>query len=314
MGVTEQNTFTTPFDWSESDLANLRGMPETVRTPRKTKRRRGEHSTACKCPAPKYTRPEHFSQLPGVLRKCYHHVLTHRFSRHIYFVQFRETVGRKRTFRPERQALLDVMSLLLISACDIATFIVALNSAQMRKMLSRKDGQGNVIESEAVTDTRICRLLDELVRFGLIEPYVKQIDPYTKSYLPRHVTLTEQFFKLVKADLDALYREQEKRLKAQAEGILAPGETLSVRAARQRFLEDKTIQALKVRRARAAEQKRLNHIAHEEDTPDERKLQIAAWLIKTRPEVSGMSPDDFELLVYHYLRQIRLNYDTDSPD
>lgn len=290
-----------------------RGQHDSNATKKKTKRRRGEHSTACKCPVPSYTRPEKFSQLPGVLRKCYHRALKRRVSRHAYFVQMRELVGRQRGFRPERQSLLDSLAALLISACDIATFTVTLNSAQIRKALSNLDSQGNIVESEAVTDSRICRILDEMVRYALIEPYLKQIDPYTKSYLPRHVTLTEQFFKLLKADLDALYREQEKRLKALSEGILSPGETLSVKAARQRFYEEKTIQSLKVRRARAAEQKRLNNIAGENDL-DERQYQIAAWLIKTRPETSCMSPDDFELLVFHYLRQIKLNYDTDSPE
>ena len=308
--VTDQSLF---FLTSESDFADYREFSSiTADSPKKTKRRRGEHSTACKCPAPAYARPEHFSQLPGVLRKCYNRALKRRLSRHPYFALMKELAGRQRDFRPERKSLLDTLAVILISGCDIATFAVTLNSSDIRKAISKKDSRGNVIESEAVTDTRISRLLDELVLYGAIEPYMKQIDPYTKSYLPRHVTLTEQFFKLVKADLNDLYREQEKRLKALSEGILAPGETLSVRAARQRFLDEKTIQALKVRRARAAEEKRLKNISAENDL-DERQYQIAAWLIKTRPETSGMSPDDFELLVFHYLRQIKLNYDTDSP-
>lgn len=256
-------------EWSESDLANLRTLSDVTPGPqKKTLRRRGDHSTACKCPTPEYVRPEKFGQLPGVLRKCYHRALKRRLSRHPYFIQLRQLAGRQRGFRPERQTLLDAMAALLVSGCDIATFNVTVNSSQMRKALSNKDAQGNVIESEAVTDSRICRLLDELVRYGLLESYLKQIDPYTKSYLPRHVTLTEQFFKLVKADLDVLYHEQEKRLKALSEGILAPGETLSVKAARQRFHDEKTILALKVRRARAAEQKRLKNIAGVDDLDD----------------------------------------------
>ncbi|EIN7308243.1 replication initiator protein RepA [Salmonella enterica subsp. enterica serovar Telelkebir] len=308
--VTNQNLF---YQSSESNFASYSEYKDfTPVSPKKSKRRRGDHSTACKCPAPGYVRPEKFSQLPGVLRKCYHRALKRRLSRHPYFVQMRELAGRQRGFRPERQSLLDAIGPLLFSACDIATFTVTLNSAQMRKALSKKDAKGDVIESEAVTDSRICRMLDEMVRYGLIEPYIKQIDPYTKSYLPRHVTLTLQCFKLVKADMEALRLEQEKRLKALSEGVLAPGETLSVKVARQRFLEEKTIQALKVRRARAAEQKRLRNIARTDDL-DDRQYQIAAWLIKTRPETAGMSPDDFELLVFSYLRQIKLNYDTDSP-
>lgn len=307
VGVTEQELLN---EWYESRFVGG-SSNSSLSSEKKTKRRRGEHSTACKCPAPSYVRPDNFSQLPGVLRKCYHRALKRRVSRHPYFVHMRELAGRQRDFRPERQSLLDTLAVLLVSGCDIATFTVTLNSAQMRKALSKKDSEGNVIESEAVTDSRICRLLDELVNYGLLEPYQKQTDPYTKAYLPRHVTLTEQFFTLLKADMDALLREQDNRLKALSEGILAPGETLSVRAARQRYLEEKTIQALKVRRARAAEQKRLKNIADVEDL-DDRQYQIAAWLIKTRPETSGMTPDDFEQLVFYYLRQIKLDYDADS--
>lgn len=240
-------------------------------------------------------------------------MLKRRLSQHPYFVQMRHAAGRQRGFRETFRNLLDAVAVLLISGCDIATFNVVLNSSQMRNALSNKDAQGNIIESEAVTDSRICRLLDSLVRYGLIEPYLKQVDPYTKSYLPRHVTLTEQFFKLVKADLDLLYKEQGERLSALAEGILAPGETLSVRAARQRFHEERVIQALKTRRARAAERKRLGTLAGVDDL-DDRQYQIAAWLIKSRPETAFMAPDDFETLVFHYLRQIKLDYDGDPPD
>lgn len=224
----------------------------------------------------------------------------------------RHVAGRQRGFRDTRKPLIDAVGVLFVSGCDIATFNVNLNSSQMRKALSKKDNSGNIIESEAVTDARISRLLDELVRFGLIESYVKKIDPYTKSYLPRHVTLTEQFFKLAKADLTLLYKEQDARLKALSEGILEPGETISVRAARQRFHDEKVIQALKVRRAKAAEQKRLSTISDVEDL-DEQQYQIAAWLIKTRPETAFMTPDDFEILVLHYRRQIMMQFDGDPP-
>lgn len=99
-------------------------------------------------------------------------------------------------------------------------------------------------------------------------------DPYTKTYLPRHVTLTEQFFKLLEVNLDLLFKEREERLRALAEGILAPGEVMSVKAARQRF-DEKVAQALKVRRERAIEQKRLSRIARSTQL-DDRQFQIAA--------------------------------------
>lgn len=224
----------------------------------------------------------------------------------------RTNAGRERDFRQERQHLLDALAVLLVSGCDIGTFNVALNSSQICKALSPKDSRGEVIPGEEVTPSRICRALDLLENYGLIEPYMRRLDPYTKTYLPRHVTLTEQFFKLLQVNLDLLFKEREERLRAMAEGILAPGEVMSVKAARQRFFDEKVAQALKVRRERAIEQKRLSRIARSTRL-DDRQFQIAAWLINTRPEVSGMTPDDFELLVYHYLRQIKLNFDAEPP-
>ena len=303
----------TCFDWSEYDSVNLREARDSADvSPKRTRRRRGTHSTACKCAAPKYLRPATFSQLPKVLREGYHRAQKRRFSRHPYFVHMRPNAGRERDFRQERQHLLDAMAVLLVSGCDIATFNVALNSSQICKALSPKDSRGEVIPGEEVTPSRICRALDLLENYGLIEPYMRRLDPYTKTYLPRHVTLTEQFFKLLQVNLDLLYKERDERLLAMAEGILAPGEVMSVKAARQRFSDEKVAQALKVRRERATEQKRLSRIARSTRL-DDRQFQIAAWLINTRPEVSGMTPDDFELLVYHYLRQIKLNFDAEPP-
>lgn len=300
----------TVFDWAEYDTAVAPKAPTAPRA--RTRRRRGTHSTACKCPAPKYVRPATFSQLPKVLRDGYHRAQKHRFSRHPYFVLMRPLAGRERDFREERQLLLDALSILLISGCDIATFNVELNSSQLCHALSPKDAKGQVIPGQEVTETRICRALDLLEDYYLIEKYVRRVDPYTKTYLPRHVTLTEQYFKLLRVDLDLLYKEQEERLRALSEGILAPGEVITVKAARQRFSDEKVAQALKKRREKAIEQKRLTKIARSIQ-PDERQHQIAAWLINTRPDVSGMTPDDFDQLVYYYLRQIKLNFDFEPP-
>jgi len=303
----------TYFDWTEYDAENRHEAADfSTVSSKRTRRRRGTHSTACKCANPKYLRPANFSQLPKVLRDGYHRVQKRRFSRHAYFVQMRTAAGRERDFRVERQGLLDALAVLLVSGCDLATFNVALNSSGICKALSPKDSKGEVIAGEQVTPSRICRALELLEDYGLIEPYVRRLDPYTKTYLPRHVTLTEQFFKLLQVNLDLLYKEQDERLRAMSEGILAPGEVMSVKAARQRFFDTKVAEALKVRRAKAIEQKRLSKIARSTEL-DDRQYQIAAWLINTRPETSGMTPDDFELLVYHYLRQIKLNFDSPSP-
>lgn len=303
----------TYFDWTEYDADNHRKAADSSTVfSKRTRRRRGTHSTACKCANPKYLRPANFNELPKVLRDGYHRAQKRRFSRHPYFVQMRSAAGRERDFREERQALLDVLPILLVSGCDIATLNVALNSSQMCKALSPKDKNGEVIVGQQVTPSRICRALELLEDYGLIEPYLRRLDPYTKTYLPRHVTLTEQFFKLLQVDLDLLYKEQNERLRAESEGILEPGEIISVRAARQRFFDRKVAEALKVRRAKAIEQKRLSKIARTTKL-DDRQYQIAAWLINTRPETAGMTPDDFELLVFHYLRQIKLNFDSPSP-
>lgn len=300
-------------DWTEYDTENYRQPVESsVVFKKRTRRRRGTHSTACKCANPKYLRPANFDELPKVLRVGYNRAQKRRFSRHPYFVQMRSAAGRERDFREERQALLDALAVLLVSGCDLATFNVALNSSQICKALSPKDKKGDVIAGQQVTPSRICRALELLEDYGLIEPYLRRLDPYTKTYLPRHVTLTEQFFKLLQVDLDLLYKEQNERLRALSEGILEPGEIISVKAARQRFFDTKVAEALKVRRAKAIEQKRLSKIARSTEL-DDRQYQIAAWLINTRPETAGMTPDDFELLVFHYLRQIKLNFDSPSP-
>lgn len=58
---------------------------------------------------------------------------------------------------------------------------------------------------------------------------MRGLDPYKKTYLPRHVTLTEQFFRLLQINLDLVYKERDERLRAMAEGTLAPGEVMSVK-------------------------------------------------------------------------------------
>lgn len=101
----------------ESPLQLL--LDEGTKPVRKTRRRRGTHSTACLCPEPSWYRPDNF-KAPRQLGHAYNRLvrrdrktgalsLRMRISRHPYFVQLREQAGRQRDFRPEREKLLDAI-------------------------------------------------------------------------------------------------------------------------------------------------------------------------------------------------------------
>lgn len=137
----------------ESPLQLL--LDEGTKPVRKTRRRRGTHSTACLCPEPSWYRPDNFKKLPGQLGHAYNRLvrrdrktgalsLRMRISRHPYFVQLREQAGRKRDFRPEREKLLDAIVPLLVSTVDRATHIDTINLSKMAWQLSEKDSEGNV--------------------------------------------------------------------------------------------------------------------------------------------------------------------------
>lgn len=102
---------------------------------KRTKRRRGEHSTKPKCENPSWYRPERYKALKGQLGHAYNRLvkkdpvtgeqsLRMRMSRHPFYVQKRTFVGRKYAFRPEKQRLLDAIWPVLVSFSDAGTHTV----------------------------------------------------------------------------------------------------------------------------------------------------------------------------------------------
>lgn len=193
-------------------------------------------------------RPEQYKPLSGEFGHGYRRLVKRdkqsgrvslriRISRHPYFVQMRRVVGRSRNFRPDRQNLLDAIFPLLISVADRSTNIVTMNVSRLANELSPKDEDGNVIPETTVTVRRVCTLIQELIRFGLLElPEGVQWDSFNRYWYPKHVVLSEQFWKLVGVNIDKLYAQQQERLMAEADGLLAPGEEISVSAARKRCM------------------------------------------------------------------------------
>ncbi len=300
--------------------------PQTQSPPKPTKRRRGEHSTACKCPNPLYIRPEQYKPLSGEFGHGYRRLVKRdkqsgrvslriRISRHPYFVQMRRVVGRSRDFRPDRQNLLDATFPLLISVANRSTNIVTMNVSRLANELSPKDEDGNVIPETAVTVRRVCTLIQELIRFGLLElPEGVQWDSFNRYWYPKHVVLSEQFWKLVGVNIDKLYAQQQERLMAEADGLLAPGEEISVSAARKRWYERMRHATLVRRRENALKQKRAKKLGTLEF--DDRLYAMADHLTKTLPadELYQMTPDEFERLAHMRLYQLDLGLEHAPPD
>jgi len=240
------------------------GEPEFGSIPKSDQRRRGEHSTKCLCPNPFWSRSKDFKRLPGQLGKAYNRLvkvdkegkasLRIRYSLHPIFVQLRNAAGRERRMRPERRNLLDALAVLLIANFDLTNSVVWLNVSQLAKHLSRKDEDGNVIET--VTNSRVSRLLEELQKFNLVYPSDdRQWDKESRLWFPKHIYLTDLFWQTLNISPEKLVREGEKRRQAEYEGICMPGEIISVSRAREQWNQKIRSQTLKQRRLKAAENK-----------------------------------------------------------
>lgn len=191
-------------------------------------RHRGDHSTACKCANPEWFAPEGYRRLPGQMghamsrlvvkdKRTGKMTLRQRMSRHPYFVLLRDVAGRKRDFRPEKQALYDAMWPLCVQRADLATSVVTFNGSRLADELSPKDEQGNVIPKTRVEPSRLSRLFEEWERYGLIERPDLEMDPVTGYCMPRHIVLTDQFWQLCGIDMDKFLAERNERLVAEAE-------------------------------------------------------------------------------------------------
>ncbi|XRY30490.1 plasmid replication initiator RepA (plasmid) [Cronobacter turicensis] len=112
-------------------------------------------------------------------------------------------------------------------------------------------------------------------------------------------------------NMDRLRAEQEARRQAIRDGMLQPGETLSLKAARRRWYESCRNRTVLSRRTRALEGKQRRRL---EQLPfDERKRQVAERLYRSLGERAGMvSSQQFEKMVWQQLYQLEL-VNLDAP-
>ncbi|MDE1186175.1 MAG: plasmid replication initiator RepA [Pantoea sp.] len=292
-------------------------------------RHRGDHSVACKCTNPEWFAPDDYKRLPGQMgyamsrlvirdKRTGKMTLRQRMSRHPYFVQLRDIAGRKRDFRPEKQALYDAITPLLVQRADLATSVVTFNGSRLADELSPKDENGDVVPETRVEPCRLSRLFEEWERFGLIERPDLETDPVTGYCMPRHIVLTDQFWKLCGIDMNKFLAERNVRLAAEADGIIEPGTYDSVRAARRRWYENMRMATLLKRREKASKEKRRKRLG--KLSIDDRRNAMAK-LLRARParEWMHLPPEDFDRLVWKCLRQLDLGLDyepvpRDIPD
>lgn len=292
---------------------------------KRTRRRRGEHSTKPKCENPSWFRPSHYKALGGQLGHAYNRLvkkdpvtgeqsLRMHMSLHPYYVQHREKAGRAYSFRPEKRRLLDAFWPTTISFCDAGKHTVGMCISRLAIELSPKDADGNVIPGTEVTVSRLSNLIAEQVRFGVLGVSEETIwDRESRKRLPKYVWITAVGWKMLGVDLMKLQEQQQKKLREceerQAlikEGLLGEHEDISVHRARKRWYEQRSRDALKYRRAKGAARKRANRLA---GMPRDRQVyEMTCWLKKTLPadELYGYSADKLEQLAVQHLYQLEL--------
>lgn len=293
--------------------------------PKRTKRRRGEHSTRAKCEAPSWFRPAHYKKLGGQLGYAYNRLvikdpktgmlsLRIHMSRHPHYIQWRERAGRKNRFKPEKQRLLDAFWPILVSFCDAGTHTVGMCVSRLAKELSLKDSEGNIIKDTEVTVSRLSRLIAEQERFGTLSlSDEKRWDRESRTWLPKYVWITELGFRLLGVDVHKLAIEQEKALRKSQErqqlidaGIMNEWDEISPHAARKRHAEKMVLQALKLRREKAGKSRRANRLA---TLPlDARIAAMSEHIRKTMPpeEAYYTSDDRLQKLAIRQLYQMDL--------
>lgn len=280
------------------------------------KRRRGEHSTACKCPSPLYVRPAHYKPLSKqhgrALRNLMSRdkntgqwVIRRRVSADPLFTYLRPFCGRQRAFRDVRRRLLDALFVLFVNKADLATGIVTINITRLAEELSPRDEEGHIIPEQAVTVSRVSRLINELAKFNVILSPETEWDYINGCRFPKHIIITDMGWRLTGVDMDKLRAEREERLRAINDGVLQPGEFLTVREARKRWYERCRHQTILSRRTRAIEGKQRRKL---EALPfDERKRQVAEQIFRSmKGEMLNLTPQQFEKMVWAKLYQLEL--------
>ncbi len=132
-------------------------------------------------------------------------------SLHPLYVRERRRAGRRYGFRPEKQRLLDAIWPVLISFCDAGKLTVGMCISRLAKELSQKDSHGKVIPETEVTVSRLSRLIDEQVRFGVLAVSEENSwDRESRTWLPKYVYITALGFQMLGVDLEKLDAEQQK--------------------------------------------------------------------------------------------------------
>ncbi|SSL48082.1 Replication-associated protein [Klebsiella pneumoniae] len=268
-----------------------------------TRRRRGEHSTKPKCENPTWFRPEHYKKLGGQLGHAYNRL-----------VQKDRTTGEVRLRMHVSLHPLDAIWPVLISFCDAGKLTVGMCISRLAKELSQKDSHGKVIPETEVTVSRLSRLIDEQVRFGVLAVSEENSwDRESRTWLPKYVYITALGFQMLGVDLEKLDAEQQKKLRQSEEhrrlieeGILREEEEISPRAARERWYRQKTLDALKFRRQRGAERKRANRLAR---YSRERQIhEMSLHILKTMPadEAYWCTTERLQQLAIQNLYQLEL--------
>ena len=292
---------------------------------KRTRRTRGGHSTRSKCEFPVWYRPAHYKKLSGELGHAYNRLvmfdkvtgkprLRIHISRHPLYVAGRRKAGRKYGFRPERQRLLDALWPVLISFCDAGKHTVGMCISRLAKELSAKDAQGNVIPETAVTVSRLSRLIEEQVRFGVLALAEERTwDRESRAWLPVHVYITPAGFQMLGVDMDKLLKEQSKKLRLSAErerlireGAMSGQDDITPHTARQCWSGQKRRDALAYRRKKGAERKRANNLI--KLPADERLHVMEKWVFRTlsHDEAYGCTPERLTQLAVQHLYQLDL--------
>lgn len=299
---------------------------------KRTKRRRGEHSTKPKCENPSWYRSARYKALSGQLGHAYNRLvkkdpvtgeqsLRMHMSLHPFYVQKRTYAGRKYAFRPEKQRLLDAIWPVLVSFSDACTHTVGMSVSRLAREISPKDSKGKVIPELEVTVSRLSRLLAEQVRFGVLGVSEETLwDRETRQRLPRYVWITPAGWQMLGVDMVKLHEQQQKRLRESEirqqlirEGVLREDEDISVHAARKRWYLQRSQDALKKRREKAAASKRANRL--KKLPVDQQIYEMSQHILKRMPpdEAYWCTPERLQQLAIRELYQLELTLAAPPP-
>lgn len=250
------------------------------------KRRRGNHSVACKNPNPKHERRVGYKKLPGAFGYVYRIAQKKNCSIHPYFSYVRRAMGRQRGFRPERANLINAFVCAVLDCLDIATGMTTKSIEQIALDLD-------------VLPCRLSRLINEVfIRAGLMyvhadaDKLVTQkdhnfghvFDGVHGMWFPKMLVVTETFYRIAGADdrlIDRLNRQIEEHLQLGKHGLAKEGEVISQQEARNRRRARAWDISWKRRKQAATGQRTRGKL--QQLNLDERQHFIAQKLLQQRP-------------------------------